>query len=55
MGKVFEARHSLQLQLLAANTAHLLDTLHVTKAVVLGHSTGRDAGSPLRADVSRKS
>jgi len=27
-------------QLLAANTAHLLDTLHVTKAVVLGHSTG---------------
>jgi pimeloyl-ACP methyl ester carboxylesterase len=27
-------------QLLAANTAHLLDALHVTKAVVLGHSTG---------------
>jgi Predicted hydrolases or acyltransferases (alpha/beta hydrolase superfamily) len=27
-------------QLLAANTAHLLDTLHVTKVVVLGHSTG---------------
>ena len=27
-------------QLLAANTAHLLDTLHIEKAVVVGHSTG---------------
>lgn len=27
-------------QLLAANTAYLLDTLHVTNVIVLGHSTG---------------
>lgn len=39
-GKSSKPNISYSFHLLAANTAHLLDTLHVERAAVLGHSTG---------------